>query len=92
MPAELIDGTAVARAVRVDVAVAAAALVARGVRPGLAVVLVGDDPASAVYVPLLSGRSPVGRPGERGIRALEGEGVGRGGDAQRHHPPAGRYI
>jgi methylenetetrahydrofolate dehydrogenase (NADP+)/methenyltetrahydrofolate cyclohydrolase len=32
------------------VAVAAAALVARGVRPGLAVVLVGDDPASAVYV------------------------------------------
>ncbi len=50
MPAELIDGTAVARAVRVDVAVAAAALVARGVRPGLAVVLVGDDPASAVYV------------------------------------------
>jgi methylenetetrahydrofolate dehydrogenase (NADP+)/methenyltetrahydrofolate cyclohydrolase len=50
LPAELIDGTAVARAVRVDVAVAAAALVARGVRPGLAVVLVGDDPASAVYV------------------------------------------
>ena len=50
MPAELIDGTAVARAVRADVAVAAAALVARGVRPGLAVVLVGDDPASAVYV------------------------------------------
>jgi len=50
LPAELIDGTAVARAVRADVAVAAAALVARGVRPGLAVVLVGDDPASAVYV------------------------------------------
>jgi methylenetetrahydrofolate dehydrogenase (NADP+)/methenyltetrahydrofolate cyclohydrolase len=50
LPAELIDGTAVARAVRVDVAAAAAALVARGVRPGLAVVLVGDDPASAVYV------------------------------------------
>jgi methylenetetrahydrofolate dehydrogenase (NADP+) / methenyltetrahydrofolate cyclohydrolase len=50
LPADLIDGTAVARAVRVDVALAAAALVARGVRPGLAVVLVGDDPASAVYV------------------------------------------
>ena len=50
MPADLIDGTAVARAVRADVALAAAALVARGIRPGLAVVLVGDDPASAVYV------------------------------------------
>ena len=47
MPADLIDGTAIARAVRADVAVAAAALTARGVRPGLAVVLVGDDPASA---------------------------------------------
>jgi len=50
LPADLIDGTAVARAVRADVALAAAALVARGIRPGLAVVLVGDDPASAVYV------------------------------------------
>lgn len=50
MPADLIDGTAIARAVRADVALAAAALTARGVRPGLAVVLVGDDPASAVYV------------------------------------------
>ncbi|HWZ58324.1 MAG TPA: tetrahydrofolate dehydrogenase/cyclohydrolase catalytic domain-containing protein [Gemmatimonadaceae bacterium] len=50
MPAELIDGVAVAQAVRADVARAAAALVARGVTPGLAVVLVGDDPASAVYV------------------------------------------
>jgi len=50
LPAELIDGTAVARDVRADVAQLAAALAARGVRPGLAVVLVGDDPASAVYV------------------------------------------
>ena len=50
MPAELIDGIAVAKKVRAEVAVSAAALVARGVRPGLAVVLVGDDPASAVYV------------------------------------------
>jgi methylenetetrahydrofolate dehydrogenase (NADP+)/methenyltetrahydrofolate cyclohydrolase len=48
--AELIDGVAIARAVRAEVARDAAALVARGVRPGLAVVLVGDDPASAVYV------------------------------------------
>jgi methylenetetrahydrofolate dehydrogenase (NADP+)/methenyltetrahydrofolate cyclohydrolase len=46
----LIDGVAVAKAVRADVARDAAALIARGVTPGLAVVLVGDDPASAVYV------------------------------------------
>ena len=50
MPAELIDGVAIARAVRAEVARDAAALAERGVRPGLAVVLVGDDPASAVYV------------------------------------------
>ena len=50
MPAELIDGVAIARDVREDVARAVATLVAQGVRPGLAVVLVGDDPASAVYV------------------------------------------
>lgn len=50
MPAELINGATVARAVRAGVAETAARLVARGVRPGLAVVLVGDDPASAVYV------------------------------------------
>jgi methylenetetrahydrofolate dehydrogenase (NADP+) / methenyltetrahydrofolate cyclohydrolase len=50
LPAELIDGATVARAVRAGVAETAARLVARGVRPGLAVVLVGDDPASAVYV------------------------------------------
>jgi methylenetetrahydrofolate dehydrogenase (NADP+)/methenyltetrahydrofolate cyclohydrolase len=50
LPAELIDGVAIAQRVRADVARDAAALVLRGVRPGLAVVLVGDDPASAVYV------------------------------------------
>ncbi len=49
MPAELIDGRAIAMKVRADVAVRAKKLVERGVRPGLAVVLVGDDPASAVY-------------------------------------------
>ncbi|HVE80170.1 MAG TPA: bifunctional 5,10-methylenetetrahydrofolate dehydrogenase/5,10-methenyltetrahydrofolate cyclohydrolase [Gemmatimonadaceae bacterium] len=41
---------AIAREVRDEVARDAAALAARGVKPGLAVVLVGDDPASAVYV------------------------------------------
>jgi len=50
LPAELIDGTSIARQVRADVAREAAILTARGIRPGLAVVLVGDDPASAVYV------------------------------------------
>lgn len=49
MPAELIDGRAIAKKVRADVAARAKKLAARGVRPGLAVVLVGDDPASAVY-------------------------------------------
>ncbi|HEU4643811.1 MAG TPA: bifunctional methylenetetrahydrofolate dehydrogenase/methenyltetrahydrofolate cyclohydrolase FolD [Gemmatimonadaceae bacterium] len=50
MPAELIDGAAVAREIRAEVARDAARLTAAGVKPGLAVVLVGDDPASAVYV------------------------------------------
>jgi methylenetetrahydrofolate dehydrogenase (NADP+)/methenyltetrahydrofolate cyclohydrolase len=50
LPAELLDGKAIARELRDEVAAGTAKLVARGVRPGLAVVLVGDDPASAVYV------------------------------------------
>lgn len=49
--ARIIDGKATAAAVREEVRAATAALVADGgVRPGLAVVLVGDDPASQVYV------------------------------------------
>jgi methylenetetrahydrofolate dehydrogenase (NADP+)/methenyltetrahydrofolate cyclohydrolase len=43
----LIDGTALARQIRTEVAERARQC---GIRPGLAVVLVGDDPASAVYV------------------------------------------
>lgn len=50
LPAELIDGVAVARAVRDQVGSDVTRLTASGLRPGLAVVLVGDDPASAVYV------------------------------------------
>ncbi|HET9821433.1 MAG TPA: bifunctional methylenetetrahydrofolate dehydrogenase/methenyltetrahydrofolate cyclohydrolase FolD [Burkholderiaceae bacterium] len=50
MTAQLIDGAAIARQVRAEAATRAAALTARGRRPGLAVVLVGDDAASAVYV------------------------------------------
>jgi methylenetetrahydrofolate dehydrogenase (NADP+)/methenyltetrahydrofolate cyclohydrolase len=48
--ARTIDGTELAARIRAQVAVESAALIARGVTPGLAVVLVGDDPASAVYV------------------------------------------
>ena len=46
----IIDGTALAAKVTADVATRVAALKARGVTPGLTVVLVGDDAASAVYV------------------------------------------
>jgi len=46
----IIDGKATAKAVREEVAAGAAALAERGRKPGLAVVLVGDDPASQVYV------------------------------------------
>jgi methylenetetrahydrofolate dehydrogenase (NADP+)/methenyltetrahydrofolate cyclohydrolase len=47
---QIIDGTAIAAKLRGEVAVTASALRARGITPTLAVVLVGDDPASAVYV------------------------------------------
>lgn len=46
----IIDGKAVAAAVLDECREEAAALVARGITPGLAVVLVGEDPASKVYV------------------------------------------
>ena len=46
----IIDGTALAAKVTADVATKVAALKAGGVTPGLTVVLVGEDPASAVYV------------------------------------------
>ena len=50
MAAQLIDGTAIAQHVRRQVALDTQALASSGRPPGLAVVLVGDDPASAVYV------------------------------------------
>ena len=50
MTATLIDGAAVARAIRGEAKAEVAALAERGVRPGLGVLLVGDDPASGVYV------------------------------------------
>ena len=50
MSADIIDGKAFAAGIRAQVAVAVARLAASGVTPGLAVVLVGEDPASQVYV------------------------------------------
>ena len=50
MTAQIIDGNALSRQLRTEVAERAAALKARGVTPGLAVILVGDNPASQVYV------------------------------------------
>jgi methylenetetrahydrofolate dehydrogenase (NADP+)/methenyltetrahydrofolate cyclohydrolase len=50
MTAQLIDGNALSKKIRAEVAQRAAALKARGVTPGLAVILVGEDPASQVYV------------------------------------------
>jgi methylenetetrahydrofolate dehydrogenase (NADP+)/methenyltetrahydrofolate cyclohydrolase len=50
MTAKLVDGTALSQRIRAEVAERAAALAARGTKPGLAVILVGDDPASSVYV------------------------------------------
>ncbi|MGH7722001.1 MAG: bifunctional 5,10-methylenetetrahydrofolate dehydrogenase/5,10-methenyltetrahydrofolate cyclohydrolase [Candidatus Dormibacteria bacterium] len=50
MSAVIIDGTAAAAAVRASVAARARELTAAGIRPGLGVVLCGDDPGSQIYV------------------------------------------
>jgi methylenetetrahydrofolate dehydrogenase (NADP+)/methenyltetrahydrofolate cyclohydrolase len=50
MPARVLDGAVTARAIREELRPRVAALAARGTRPGLGVLLVGEDPASAVYV------------------------------------------
>ncbi|MGA3106172.1 MAG: bifunctional 5,10-methylenetetrahydrofolate dehydrogenase/5,10-methenyltetrahydrofolate cyclohydrolase [Terriglobales bacterium] len=50
MPARILDGTKIAGEIRAEVTARAKSLVAEGVRPGLAVVLVGHNPASEVYV------------------------------------------
>ncbi|MES3000169.1 MAG: bifunctional methylenetetrahydrofolate dehydrogenase/methenyltetrahydrofolate cyclohydrolase [Pseudomonadota bacterium] len=49
MAAQLIDGNALAKQIRSEVAGRTAALKARGVQPALAIILVGEDPASQVY-------------------------------------------
>ena len=50
MPAQNIDGIALSQQLRGEIAQRAAALTAAGNQPGLAVILVGEDPASQVYV------------------------------------------
>ena len=65
MTAQLIDGNALSRQLRTDIAARAAALSAHGRQPGLAVILVGDDPASAVYV-----RNKVKACAETGIHSV----------------------
>lgn len=50
MSARILDGAAIADQIRAEVGIAARELAAAGRKPGLAVVLVGDDPASQVYV------------------------------------------
>jgi methylenetetrahydrofolate dehydrogenase (NADP+)/methenyltetrahydrofolate cyclohydrolase len=47
---KIIDGKAIAAKIREEIAAGVAALKGKGVTPGLAVVLVGEDPASQVYV------------------------------------------
>jgi methylenetetrahydrofolate dehydrogenase (NADP+)/methenyltetrahydrofolate cyclohydrolase len=50
MPARILDGNKIAAEIRAEVAVEAKALTEAGMRPGLAVVLVGHNPASEIYV------------------------------------------
>ncbi|MEM9490842.1 MAG: tetrahydrofolate dehydrogenase/cyclohydrolase catalytic domain-containing protein, partial [Myxococcota bacterium] len=50
MTATILDGKALAKAIRQDLAKQVSQLVEAGVTPGLAVILAGDDPASAIYV------------------------------------------
>jgi methylenetetrahydrofolate dehydrogenase (NADP+)/methenyltetrahydrofolate cyclohydrolase len=50
LPAKLIDGTAIGGAMRAELQGEIRTLAARGVQPGLAAVLVGNNPASATYV------------------------------------------
>jgi len=65
MTAQIISGTQLSQQIRADVARRAAALKAQGRQPGLAVVLVGEDPASQVYV-----RNKVKACAEAGMHSL----------------------
>jgi methylenetetrahydrofolate dehydrogenase (NADP+) / methenyltetrahydrofolate cyclohydrolase len=62
MPAAILDGTKIAAEIRGEVAAEVKSLSAAGMRPGLAVVLVGNNPASEIYV-----RGKVKSSGEVGL-------------------------
>ena len=62
MSAELLNGTEIAAEIKTEVGLRVQALAARGVVPGLSVILMGNDPASEVYV-----RNKVRSCGELGI-------------------------
>jgi methylenetetrahydrofolate dehydrogenase (NADP+)/methenyltetrahydrofolate cyclohydrolase len=64
--AKILDGKALAARVRAEIAAEARRLATKGIKPGLAVVLVGDDPASQIYV-----RSKSRACQEAGFRALD---------------------
>jgi methylenetetrahydrofolate dehydrogenase (NADP+) / methenyltetrahydrofolate cyclohydrolase len=66
MPARLLDGNKIAAEIRKEVAAEVKALIAAGRRPGLAVILVGHNPASEVYV-----RGKVKASEEVGIYSLQ---------------------
>jgi methylenetetrahydrofolate dehydrogenase (NADP+)/methenyltetrahydrofolate cyclohydrolase len=66
MSAAIIDGKAFAQSLRERIKTAVGELARRGIVPGLAVVLVGDDPASQVYV-----RSKAKQTVEAGMRSFE---------------------
>jgi methylenetetrahydrofolate dehydrogenase (NADP+)/methenyltetrahydrofolate cyclohydrolase len=65
MTAQIIDGNQLSKKLRADVAKRAAALSAAGKQPGLAVILVGEDPASQVYV-----RNKVKACGDAGVHSV----------------------
>jgi len=50
MSAQILDGKALASAIKDDLSIRVAALKAKGVTPGLGTILVGDDPGSVLYV------------------------------------------
>ena len=65
MSAQIIDGIVLSKKLRTEVAQRAAVLKARGITPGLAVVLVGENPASQVYV-----RNKVKACEDNGVRSV----------------------
>ena len=77
MTARIIDGKAIATELRAKIATEVRALAARGVVPGLAAVLVGDNPASEIYV-----RNKTRAVQEAGMRSFDHRLPGMAGEAE----------